>query len=301
LSTGLPAPHRILDLTMEDGATIRLRQHGNPAGPRLALSHGNGLAIDGYFSFWNLLRARYELILFDFRNHGQNPTHRFDHHNWSQFIHDLERIFNAIQERFGAKRTAGIFHSLSAVASTMHTQRVGKRWDPLVLFDPPFYPRDGHPLRELQTFNENDIAARAERRTPSYADPSDLARQFRKYLPGWQPEAYELMARATLRRDDGAGKWVLACPREYEAHIFRSNREAAAWNGVAHMPVPVKLICADPTREEQPPALIGKALAEEAHVDYDFIPGTTHFLQIEQPAECVRLMEAFLARHGFFG
>jgi len=302
LSTGLPAPHRIVDLTMEDGATIRLRQHGNPGGPRLALSHGNGLAIDGYFSFWNLLRDRYELILFDFRNHGQNPTHRFDHHNWSQFLDDLERIFQAIQQHFGVKRIAGVFHSLSAVSATMHSQRMGKRWDPLVLFDPPFYPRDGHPLHDVQTFNEDDIAARAERRTPSYSDPMELARQFRKYLPGWQPEAYELMARATLRRDDAAGKWVLACPREYEAHIFRSNREAAAWTGLAHMPVPVKLICGDPTGDEKPPpALIGKALAEEAHLDYDFIPGSSHFLQIEQPAECVRLMEAFLARHGFFG
>lgn len=287
---------------MEDGATIRLRQHGNPGGPRLALSHGNGLAIDGYFSFWNLLRDRYELILFDFRNHGQNPTHRFDHHNWSQFLDDLERIFQAIQQHFGVKRIAGVFHSLSAVSATMHSQRMGKRWDPLVLFDPPFYPRDGHPLHDVQTFNEDDIAARAERRTPSYSDPMELARQFRKYLPGWQPEAYELMARATLRRDDAAGKWVLACPREYEAHIFRSNREAAAWTGLAHMPVPVKLICGDPTGDEKPPpALIGKALAEEAHLDYDFIPGSSHFLQIEQPAECVRLMEAFLARHGFFG
>ena len=61
-------------LMMDDGAIIRIRQHGNPDGPRLALSHGNGLAIDGYLPFWGPLRERYELILFDFRNHGQNPT-----------------------------------------------------------------------------------------------------------------------------------------------------------------------------------------------------------------------------------
>jgi pimeloyl-ACP methyl ester carboxylesterase len=287
---------------MEDGAIIRLRQHGNPAGPRLALSHGNGLAIDGYCSFWNLLADRYELILFDFRNHGQNPVHRLDRHNWPQFLQDLERIFQAIQHNFGVKRTAGLFHSLSAVSATMHTQRMGKRWDPLVLFDPPFYPRDGHPLRELQLLNEDDIAARAERRNPIYPDPMDLARQFRKYLPGWQPEAYEFMARATLRRDDATNKWVLACPREYEAHIFRSNRDPSTWSGLARMPVPVKLICADPAAgEKMPPALIGKALAEEARVDYDFIPGTTHFLQVERPAECVLSTEAFLASHGFLG
>lgn len=284
---------------MDDGAMIRIRRHGNPAGPRLALSHGNGLAIDGYFPFWNLLRARYDLILFDFRNHGQNPVHGLSHHNWHQFIGDLEHIFHLVREKFGAKRTAGVFHSLSAVTATMHTQQLGKRWDPLVLFDPPFYPRDGHPLREVQTSNENDIAARAERRTPSYKDPNDLARQFRKYFPQWQPEAYELMARATLRHDPASGEWVLACPREYEAHVFRSNRDTGVWTGLKTMPVAVKLICADPEGGEKlTPALIGKAVAAESGVAYEAIAKTTHFLQIEQPRECIRSMESFLIEHG---
>jgi pimeloyl-ACP methyl ester carboxylesterase len=284
---------------MDDGAIIRIRRHGNPAGPRLALSHGNGLAIDGYFPFWDLLRDRYDLILFDFRNHGQNPVHSLSHHNWHRFIGDLEHIFHLVQEKFGAKRTVGVFHSLSAVTATMHTQQLGKRWDPLVLFDPPFYPRDGHPLREMQTSNENDIAARAERRTPSYKDPEDLARQFRKYFPLWRPEAYELMARATLRHDPANGEWVLACPREYEAHVFRSNRDTSVWTGLKTMPVAVKLICADPDGGEKlTPALIGKAVAAESGIDYEALAKTTHFLQIEQPRECIRSMESFLAEHG---
>jgi pimeloyl-ACP methyl ester carboxylesterase len=293
-----PAPLRIIELAMDDGAIIRIRQHGNPVGPRLALSHGNGLAIDGYLPFWGRLRERYELILFDFRNHGQNPLHNFTHHNWPQFIHDLERIFEFVQQNLGVKRTAGVFHSLSAVTAVMQTQRIGKRWDPLVLFDPPFYPPDGHPIRELQRGNEDDIAARAERRTPSYDDPMELARQFQRRFPRWQPEAYELMARATLRYDTSNRRWVLACPREYEAHTFRSNRETGPWRRLRHMPVAVKLVCADPVGGG-PPALIGRALAAEASVEYEPIAGTSHFLQIERPQECIRAMEAFLVKHGF--
>jgi pimeloyl-ACP methyl ester carboxylesterase len=288
---------------MENGAIIRIRRHGNPNGPRLALSHGNGLAIDGYLPFWGPLRERYDLMLFDFRDHGQNPVYPFEHHNWGRFIDDLERIFHFIQRTFGPKRIAGAFHSLSAVSSVMHTLRAGKRWDPLVLFDPPFYPRDGHSLRDVQRNNENDIASRAERRTPSYNDPADLAAQFRRRLPGWRPEAYELMARATLRHDPATGQWILACPREYEAHVFRSNRETSAWTGLASMPVGVKLICADPDKGEMmPPAMIGKAVAAESPgVEYEAIPHTTHFLQIEKPLECIRAMETFLRAQGFIG
>jgi pimeloyl-ACP methyl ester carboxylesterase len=295
----VPAPHRTIDAVMDDGAIIRIRQHGNPSGPRLALSHGNGLAIDGYLPFWAPLCDRYEVIAFDFRNHGQNPTHRLDHHNWPTFVSDLQRVFTLIQEHFGVKRTAGVFHSLSAVSATMHSQRMGARWDPLVLFDPPFYPRDGHPLRESQVNGENEIASRAERRTPAYHDPSELARLFRRYFPRWQAAAHELMARATLRQDDATGKWVLACPREYEAHVFRSNRDTSAWLGLGRMPVAVKLICADPEVEDSgAPARIGQAIASEAGVAYEAIPRTTHFLQIERPAECIRAMESFLAEHG---
>jgi pimeloyl-ACP methyl ester carboxylesterase len=293
----IPEPLRSAEATMDDGAVIRIRQHGNPDGPRLALSHGNGLAIDGYCPFWELLRERYELILFDFRNHGQNPLHTFEHHGWPHFVADLERVYHFVGEIFGRKRITGVFHSLSAVSASMHTQKMGARWDPLVLFDPPFYPRDGHPLRALQAGNEDDIAARAARRTSSYKDPRELANQFERRLPGWRPGAYELMARATLRLDPVSREWVLVCPREFEAHVFRSNRDTSTWTGLGRMPVSVKLICADPA-SAAPPALIGKALAAESDVDYEAIPGTSHFLQIERPEECLRAMETFLRRHG---
>jgi pimeloyl-ACP methyl ester carboxylesterase len=180
----------------------------------------------------------------------------------------------------------------------MQTQRHGKRWDPLVLFDPPFYPPDGHPIREMQRGNEDDIAARAERRTPGYDDPAILAGQFQRRFPRWRPEAYELMARATLRHEPATARWVLACPREYEAHIFRSNRETSTWQRLGHMPAAVKLICADPA-DGGPPALIGRALASEAGVEYEAIPRTSHFLQIEEPEECIRAMEIFLVKHAF--
>ncbi len=296
--SALPIPHRVIEVVVGGGALIRVRQHGNPAGPRLALSHGNGLAIDGYFPFWDLLRERYELMLFDFRNHGQNPLGDFKYHNWPQFVCDLERIYAAIQENFGVKPMAGVFHSLSAVGAIMQTQRFGARWNPLILFDPPLYPPEHHPLREVQFRNEEEIAGRAEKRTPAYADPSELAASFARRMTRWRSEAYELMARATLRRDAANNQWVLACPREYEAHVFRSNRDTSAWSGLGRMPVPAKLICGDPEMEDSmPPARLGRAVAMESRIAYEAIPETTHFLQIEKPQECIAAMESFLKLH----
>jgi pimeloyl-ACP methyl ester carboxylesterase len=296
----VPRARHSFEVKMEDGAIIRVRQHGVGGAPRLVLSHGNGLAIDGYLPFWGPLCDRYEVVLFDFRNHGHNPLHREDAHLWTHFVDDLEAVFQAIGRELGVKRSAGVFHSLSGVTAAMHARKYvpvsGKRFEALVLFDPPIFPPEGHPLRSGQSDDKNSLAGRARRRTPRYADPSILAAQFRKYNPRWRPEAYELMARATLRHDPRAADWFLACPREFEANVFSTNADPTLWRAMGSLPVPVKLICGDPNLEgAMPPALIGRALALEHNLPYEAIPGTTHFLQIEQPEKCTRAMESFLA------
>ena len=63
--------------------------------------------------------------------------------------------------------------------------------------------------------------------------------------------------------------------------------------------MPVKLVCGDPNLDEvMPPALIGQAMAAELKLPYEAILGTTHFLQIERPDECIRAVESFLGPLG---
>jgi pimeloyl-ACP methyl ester carboxylesterase len=294
-----PRARHTFDVKTDDGAIIHVRQHGIPGAPRLVLSHGNGLAIDGYFPFWGPLRERYEVIVFDFRNHGHNPLHTFEGHTWPNFIADMELVGQAINRELGPKPAAGLFHSMSGVTAAMHALKYGRRFDALVLFDPPFYPRAGHPIQYLQQSDKESLASRAARRPERYRDPMELAKQFSRRFKRWVPEAYELMARATLRHVHASGDWVLACPREYEAHVFSGGGNPDQWPQMAHCPVPVKLVCGDPTIEEvMPPALIGRAMAEELELPYEAIAGTSHFLQIERPAECIRAAESFLAPLG---
>ncbi len=297
----LPKPNSVLDLKMDDGAILRIRRHGNPAGPRLMLSHGNGLAVDAYFPFWNLLRDRYDLILFDVRNHGENPLHGESGHDMTHFVVDLERTLGGIEREFGNKPIAGVFHSLSGLIAIRHALEHQGRWRAIVLFDPPIYPREGHPLRNVQQLDKDSLAARARRRTERYKSPHDFAKQLasNRGFTRWRPQAYEIMARATLRQEPSSGHWILACPRELEARVFEENRDPSLWMKLGEVKAPVKLIGADPHIEGAgAPALISKAIAEEMPVEYEAIPNTSHFLQIEQPEECVRAMETFLAKHG---
>ena len=285
---------------MNDGAVIRVRRHGNRDHTRIVLSHGNGLAIDAYLPFWDLLRARHDLVVFDFRNHGENPPHGEAGHDMAHFVSDMEQVWQSVSREFGAKPAAGVFHSLSAVTAIRHALEFPDRWRALALVDPPIYPRIGHPLANVQQGDKDSLAARARRRTQRYGSPHDFAKQLASNpaFKRWRPEAYELMARATLRRDDSNGDWILACPRELEARVFEENRDPSLWLRLRDVEAPVKLIGADPHIEGAgAPALICKAIAEEVPIAYEAIPETTHFLQLERPEECVRAVEDFLGRH----
>lgn len=293
----VPPPRATVDLTMADGAVIRLRRHGNPAGPRLALSHGNGLASDAYLPFWSLLAPGYDLILFDMRNHGQNPLHGPAGHDYGHFTQDIGAVRQGIDAAFGARPTAGVFHSLSAIAAAASLVAGGPAWDALVLVDPPFMGRPGHPGAALHQAYMADMAARARRRPERYRDPRVFAFQLMsaKEFRLWVPGAHALFAEATLRPDAAAGDWELACPRELEARIFETNIDGSLWPRLAGHGARLKFVGADPALEgARPTPAIVRDMAAELGVLYEAVAGTTHFLQIERPEACVAAVERFL-------
>lgn len=285
-----PAPTHTDTLTMSDGAAIVLRRYVRGDGPRIVVSHGNGLATDGYAPFWLPLLEHAEVVLFDMRNHGLNPLHSFEDHRWPRFAEDIGEIMGGIRAHYGARPTLAALHSLSAIASVMQGLQ-GQLWmDALVLFDPPFAPPDNHRIAAVARAEIADLVRRTERRPVGYGDPAELAQQFLRH-PAFArlvPGAAEHLARTTLRLDAATGRWVLRCPREYEAHVFGSNANEACWAALsAPFPVPLKLVGGDPSLEGAgAPPQICKALAEDTGVDYTMIPDTTHFLQLEEPRRC---------------
>lgn len=124
----LPAPSQTFDVALDDGARIRMRRHGNPDGVRLLLTHGNGFAADAYFPYWQHLLAKFDLLVFDFRNHGQNIPVVPPHHTYEQLTRDLERVVQTVKSQLGERRTAGIFHSMSGRTAMKHAIEVGWRW-----------------------------------------------------------------------------------------------------------------------------------------------------------------------------
>ncbi|MDE0389097.1 MAG: hypothetical protein OXI75_10400, partial [Rhodospirillales bacterium] len=60
----IPAPLSTFDVRLDADTVTTVRQHGNPSGPRVVLSHGSGLAADLYYPFWSLLADDYDLMVY---------------------------------------------------------------------------------------------------------------------------------------------------------------------------------------------------------------------------------------------
>ena len=104
------------------------------------------------------------------------------------------------------------------------------------------------------------------------------------------------MAKTTLRKSSDGQDFELRCPREYEAQITDYVRSFSPLVDFSTLPCPTKVVGADPTLPYS--YLPSFDLSHVMTVDYDFIPETTHLLQLEKPSECVTAVYQFLEHNG---
>ena len=289
----IPEPISTHRVQVDDDTAIILRRHGNPAGPRLVLSHGNGLAIDLYYPFWSLLADDFDLVVYDLRNHGWNDVGALEDHSFDAFARDHDRIAEAIDGLYGAKPKVGVFHSIAALAG-LHLPSRGSNYSALVLFAPPLCNRGaGYGDFEQLSIRMADML---RVRTPWFQAREELA-ELHTYLPYYQravPGVLELVARTTLRESATGQGYELRCPREYEARIWDHAPGPAVSVDFGSLRCPTKIIGADPAMDPDRPAFDFRD-AGTAGVEHEVLPGTTHFLQLEKPEECVAAMLRFLA------
>ena len=289
----LPEPVSTLDVPIDAGTVTTVRRHGNPSGPRIVLTHGAGLAADLYYPFWSLLTDDFDLAVYDLRDHGWNSVGAQQDHNIPTLIRDHHLVLESVDRVYGSKPTVGISHSVTAVVTLLS---FNKLYSARVLFDPPL-AKSGANQIELHDAAEH-MAERIRRRENWFKKREDFVTllkilpMFRRTVPG----VPELMAQTTLRESENGEGYELRCPREYEAQLMNYARSYFALLDLELVACPTKIIGADPTLPHAYLPNLDMRLASA--MDYDFIPETTHLLQLEKPEECVAATRAFLQRLG---
>ena len=295
----VPPPLAIGEARMDDGTEIVVRRHGYPEGPRIVLSHANGFAVDAYYPFWSLLTDRFDVVVFDLRNHGWNAVGALETHAIPTFVRDMTAVARAIEVYFGPKPAVGVFHSLSGQTAAIEACSGGGSFAALILFDPFICPEGCHPAhRERLRTTMERMAEGTRRRRGSFDSEAAFAERLRA-TPAFErlrPGVAELLAQTTLRAVDGDSGFVLRCPREYEARVCEQGYRYAATVDVEAIPCPVKVIGSDPLAQHS--FLPTVAMNEIVALNYDFVPETTHFLQLEEPEECIATLLEFIGEDG---
>ncbi len=283
----VPKPDEVFPVTLKDGTVTLVRRYSNPGKPCVALSHGNGFAIDAYAYFWAPLRKDFELCLFDQRHHGWNERPKSQRTGYELFAEDMEKIFQVLKGRYRDVPIYGAFHSVSAIASLLQSVKHDNLIDALVLFDPPLQPPKDHQLYQIAYDYEFKLSDWAKTRQDFFSSPEELADQFRqsRSLSGWADGAHDLMAHSILREE--AHGWELRCLPAVESQIYVDSAKLMFWDFFKDLTVPLGIVFGDPNHPaKMAPAYCCEELVTKNNIPHRMIEGTTHLLQIERPDAC---------------
>jgi pimeloyl-ACP methyl ester carboxylesterase len=210
---------------------------------------------------------------------------------------DLEAVLEGLDQRLGKKARVGVFHSVSGLIAAKSAMDLGRRWDAVVLVDPPALPPKMHSLHGRAASLEDKLVQFALSRRRRFRQTEELAEEFRNSQSGanWITGAHELMARSIIRKaKDGSG-YELVCPPELEARLYREGFRSGVWPKASDFGGPALLIGADPSL---PTGAINRSLAEEGGFRYAAIQGCGHMVQLEKPELTAELVRGFVNELG---
>lgn len=290
-------------IRLSDGQGIALRRWGGSRPRRMVISHGNGLAIDGFFEFGRELLRDFEVVAFDMRNHGQSGPGPVLDDPWPRFILDLPEIFDAIQTAFGEKPTHGAFHSLSSIGALLAQGQDMRPWRSLTLYEPPVPPAPDPAFCERLRDLHAGLIARTRNRRRRFRDPEQLVASLRRAatFSGVSDAVFLRLARAMLRHtgtpDDTP--WELICDPDMEANTFDTSRTRDYWDGIGTIRTPVQIVLGTRLGHDMP-ILIDTAgyLAREFGFDCARVEGGGHLMQLQRPRRSAEHAARFaLAQH----
>lgn len=291
----------ITRITLGDGATVALRRWGAPRAERMVISHGNGMAVEGFRAFGAALEDDFEVIAFDMRNHGDSGPGEVLDDPWPRFLRDIPEIFDAIQQIYGDKPTHGVFHSLSSASTLMAQGQDPRPWRSLTLYEPPVPPvADASLTRRIQALHA-DLAARTRKRRRHFSGPELLIESLKKSptFGGIDADTLHRLACAMLWRSDAdpQAPWELICDPEMEANIFDAPGAGNYWQDLASVTCPVQVVLGSAMGHDMPILIqSGTVLARSFGFHGATVEGGGHLMQLQRPERSAELAVAFARR-----
>jgi pimeloyl-ACP methyl ester carboxylesterase len=264
-------------------------------GKPLHFLHANGYLPECYMPLLELLRTEYHVFGMRLRPLWERTIPE-DINNWHVFSDDLLGFLGD----YGNEPVVGVGHSLGAVVTLRAALRDPGKFKTLILIDPVLFvprrlaiwnviqaiglggwlhPKIAGARRRRRTFDSLDKVFREYRSRDVFKYMSDEG--LRKYIDG-------------MTRPSADGKFELAFPSEWEAHIYLTGlRDFDIWRDLPKLEVPALFI----RGTESDTFLEGAARLvkqKQPRARIEALPRSTHLLPLEYPREVFDMMQSFL-------
>jgi pimeloyl-ACP methyl ester carboxylesterase len=251
-------------------------------GPPILILHATGFLGRIYRPLAEALRSIGRVYSYDQRGHGDSEIPAVDAINWDLTASDLEGFIAAM----GFKDVRAVGHSAGGTAIGAVAARCPGLIARGVLMEPvlvdPADPRE----------RPNDLRERTLRRRRSFDSVDAMFENFARKPPyhTWRPGILRDYCEYGTKTD-AEGRRALKCPPEIEAQIYATARE---FDGAGHL-----LRCAAPMlvmfgQDSDSPGILAAERLRTPHRRVMTIPGTTHFIPMEQPELAARMAVEFL-------
>jgi pimeloyl-ACP methyl ester carboxylesterase len=259
--------------------------------------HANGFCSGTYAPLLKLLAQDLHIVASDIRGHGDSDSigiERISH--WDIFVNDLK---NVAEQRMSPP-VIGIGHSLGAVTTYLAAAKYPHLFSKIILIEPVILPK--RILRLIALMKLFGIVgliphARIARKRKRIFENKDAA--FMRFASGrgafktWSKDFIDAYLECgILEKDDE--KAVLKCNPETEAQIFESV-PLDVWKYADKIKCPVLAI-----RGYHSDSFYSDAASDlKKYIrDYELetVPNAGHFLPMEKPVECAKIIIRFLNR-----
>jgi len=226
------------------------------------------------------------VLTFDQRGHGlsSKPDEGYE---WSNFIEDVCQLIVALDLR----RFLGVGHSAGATTLACASARDPGHAAGLILIDPILIdPTAG----EYRRGRDNPMAAKTRTRRMVWPSRAELYQSFRQRHPydTWTNEALNAYVQyGTFERPDG--EYELFCPGRIEAQIYQHADSIDGFACLSQLRIPALIVRGEQT-DSFDEKRAHRALSCLREGRLLTIPGTTHYVPMEQPS---LIAELVLAEH----
>lgn len=216
-------------------------------GPLALLHHANGFCAGVWGLVAERLRARFRVIAFDARGHGDSSKPESpDAYRWSRFAVDLAALAQHLLALHGQERIGlGLGHSFGGTSTLVAASQCPGLYARIALVDPVLPPPPHVPVSPERVARLARLAGAVRERQTVRASRAEAiaAWRERRFFAGWDPRALALYAAEGLRdRPDGAVE--LKCPAEVEATIFEASEAVDLFAAARRVEIPALLLWA---------------------------------------------------------